>query len=472
MNLQNTRAVGRVGMRRVAAVATIALASGLALSACSNSAGNESAAGSDSSAPAAPTASHSTSTTASCSADATKLTFWGWPAGYDLVVDKFNQTHPDICVDLENAGAAGDEYTKLADTLKAGSGAPDVATIEYFELPSFEVTNSLVDLADYGIGDAKANEASIAWQQVSQGDHVYAMPVDLGPMALFYNEKEFTSAGITAPGTWAELAAAADKLHAKDPKAAITNFDPVSAQDVLALMQQYGAFPFSYSGGSDLGISFTGAKQMEFAKFWQDLIDKKEVSTAGDFSPEQWADFDSGATASRLSPAWGPIGMQGSIKKTIGDWRTAPLPQTSAGGNASGSWGGSTLAVVKGTAHAKEAAEFVKWFGGSDDAWRILSGDVAGAFPAYLPLLNDADFQKRTLPITGDSTPNAVFATAAQNVQAAEWPPIMTAALTQWTSTFAGVAKGTETLEDAFKTFQDQMTKYATSQGFKVTGSN
>lgn len=435
----------------------------VAFTACSSSSGASGA---------APSTAKASSTTSSCSnANATKLTFWGWPAGYDLAVNKFNQTHPGICVDLENAGATTDEYTKLTDALKAGSGTPDIATIEYFELPSFEVTKSLVDLSQYGIDSAKANEAPGAWKEVSQGSHVYAMPVDLGPMALFYNAKEFKSAGISAPKTWSAFATAAAKLHKKKPSAAITNFDPESPQDVLALMQQYGAFPFSYSGGAKLGIHFTGAKEMAFAKYWQSLISKKEATVAADFSPEQWSDFDSGKSAARLSPAWGPVGMQLSIKKTIGDWRTAPLPQVTAGGTASGSWGGSTLAVIKGTAHAQAAATFVKWFGGSSAAWKILSGNVAGAFPGYLPLLNSPAFLKRTLPITGKSKSNVVFADAAKNMPAVQWPPIMTAALTQWTSTFAGVTQGTETLQQAFTTFQSQLVKYATSQGFDVTTS-
>lgn len=451
------------GLRRLT-VALLAAASAAALAACSGGGASTGGAGGASPSP-------TSTTTASCSAGATKLTFWGWPAGYDLAVNKFNQTHPKICVALENAGASTDEYTKLTDALKAGSGTPDVATIEYFELPSFEVTKSLVDLTGYGIDSAQQDEAPIAWSQVSQGSHVYAMPVDLGPMALFYNAKELQADGVQVPSTWDEFASAADQLHAKDPNAAITNFDPESQQDVLALMQQFGAFPFTYTGGSKLGIHFTGANEMAFAKYWQDLIDKKEVTTVADFSPQQWANFDSGADATRLSPAWGPVGMQLSIKKTIGDWQTAPLPQVTAGEPASGSWGGSTLAVVKGTKHAKEAAEFVKWFGGSDESWKILSGPVAGAFPAYMPLLKSPAFQATTLPITGSSKPNTVFAAAAQDVQAAQWPPIMTAALTQWTSTFAGVTKGSETLQQAFTTFQDQLTKYAKSQGFTVSTS-
>jgi multiple sugar transport system substrate-binding protein len=408
---------------------------------------------------------------AGCAAGATVLTFWGWSAGYDLAVNEFNKTHSDVCVELENAGATTAEYVKLNDALTAKSGAPDIAQIEYFELPSFEITHSLVDLSQYGVGSAKSDEAPAAWAQVTQGSAQYAMPVDLGPMALYYNEKEFGANGISVPTTWSEFATAADKLHTSDPKAAITNFDPESTQDVLALMQQYGAFPFTYSGGSTVGINFTGAAQTAFANYWQGLIDKHEATTAADFSPTQWNNFDSGADASRLSPAWGPVGMQLSVKQTTGDWRAAPLPQAQAGTNLAGNWGGSSLAVVAGSPHAKQAAEFVQWFGGSADAWKILSGPVAGAYPAYLPLLDSSSFQNSTLPISGTSTPNTVFASAEKNIVDPQWPPIMTAALTQWTSTFAGVTKGTETLPQAFASFQQQMVSYAKAQGFTVAGS-
>lgn len=404
-----------------------------------------------------------------CGHGATNLTFWGWPAGYDLAVKEFNKTHQDICVKLENAGASTAEYVKLADAQKAGSGSPDVATIEYFELPSFEITKSLVDLSKYGVGSAKMNEAPVAWSQVTQGKAIYAMPVDLGPLALFYNAKEFSDNGLTVPTTWADFATDAATLHAKSAQLGITNFDPESTQDVLALMQEYNAFPFTYTGGSKIGINFTGASEMAFANYWQGLISQKLVTTAGDFSPAQWANLDSGANAARLSPAWGPVGMQLSIKNTIGNWVTAQMPQATAGDQLSGNWGGSTLAVVAGTKHAKEAAEFVKWFGGSADSWKILSGPVAGAFPAYVPLLNDTTFQARTLKITGTTTPNTVFAQAAQHMVDPQWPPIMTAALTQWTSTFAGVSKGTETLPQAFTAFQAQLTTYAQAQGFTVT---
>lgn len=456
------RATAGRGGRRLAGLTAAALVA-ISAAACSSS-GSGATPGA-----AAGGASSGAAAGAGCAANATPLTFWGWSAGYDLVVKEFNKTHPDVCVKLQNAGATTAEYVKLNDVLKAGNGAPDVAQLEYFEVPSFEITHSLEDLSQYGVSSSKADIAPAAWSQVSQGSALYAMPVDLGPLALYYNSKQFSTAGLTVPTTWDQFSTAADKLHAADPKAAITNFDPESTQDVLALMQQYGAFPFTYSGGQSVGINFTGAAQTAFANYWQALIDKHEVTTAADFSPAQWSNLDSGANAARLSPAWGPVGMQLSIKNTIGDWRAAPMPQAQAGQNLAGNWGGSTLAVVKGSKHAKQAAEFAQWFGGSADAWKILSGPVAGAFPGYVPLLNDAAFQSTTLPISADSKSNTVFADAAQHLAQTQWPPIMTAALTQWTSTFAGVTKGTETLPQAFQTFQKQMTDYAKAQGFTVT---
>src|ERR687895_573070 len=79
---------------------------------------------------------------ASCkSSSATKLTFWAWVPGMNRAVDAFNKTHPQICVTQENPGAGLPTYQALNNTLKAGAGAPDVAEVEFAELPSFEVQN-------------------------------------------------------------------------------------------------------------------------------------------------------------------------------------------------------------------------------------------------------------------------------------------------------------------------------------------
>jgi multiple sugar transport system substrate-binding protein len=445
----------------IAAAGAIAL-SGLA--ACSSGGSSPTAASQPASA-----ASASSSGGASCKPGAVRLTFWGWATGYNLAVDEFNATHPDICVVLENDGATNVEYTKIQDAEKAGSGAPDIAEMEYFVLPSFEITKTLANLVPDGVNAYKGNEVPSAWAQVSQGSGVYAMPVDVGPLAFYYNSSILSKYGLTVPKTWAQYAAEAAKLKKDDPGATLGTVDWTDDQPVLALMQQYGAFPFQWNGGSQLTIDFTGQAETSFADYWQQQVGAGEVGHDADFSAGQWAAWDDESVAARFSPAWGPVGMQLSIKKTLGDWRAAALPQGTAGQDQSGNWGGSTIAVLSSSKYPKQAAEFAEWFGGSAASWKILSGPVAGAYPGYEPLLDSSTFLDQTLKISGSQHFQAVFADAAKNMTAPEWPPIMNEVNTIWPTLFAGVGNGTETLSAAFQTMQSDLVKYAEAQGFTVT---
>ena len=54
------------------------------------------------------------------------------------------------------------------------------------------------------------------------GGKLVGLPQDSGPMAMFYNKTLFDKYGIAVPKTWDEYVAAAQKLHAADPNAYIT----------------------------------------------------------------------------------------------------------------------------------------------------------------------------------------------------------------------------------------------------------
>ncbi len=58
---------------------------------------------------------------------------------------------------------------------------------------------------------------------MSDDDKVYGLPMDSGPMALFYNKKVFDKYKIAVPTTWDEYVEAARKLHKADPKVYIAN---------------------------------------------------------------------------------------------------------------------------------------------------------------------------------------------------------------------------------------------------------
>ena len=442
------------------------------LAACSSGGSSSSAAGGTTSSPASTaSASPSVSVVAggSCSANATKVLFWAWVPGMGRAVTEFNKTHPNICVTQEDVGAGNPEYVAITNALKAGSGAPDVAEVEFDELPSFEVTKNVVNLVPYGANTYKSKFTTWAWDEVSQGSGVYAMPGDACPMAFYYNTKELAKYGITPPTTWAEFATDAAKLHKANPNAYMTNFSAIDLQWVMSLMAQDNAWPFAYSGGSNVTINWTGPKQMAFASYWQNLLSAHEVNATTDVSATSFADLDKGIDASWLSSAWGPSYFAPDAKTSLGDWRAAPLPQWTAGANVAANWGGSTYPVFSQSKHPKEAAEFAEWLNATDASWNITKTAPSSLFPTYLPLLNSSSYKSITVPLSGSSTPGMQFTAAASQIQGVPWPPFMTEALTQSATVFAGVMNGKQTLQTAFTNFQTVLVNYAKAQGFNVS---
>ena len=459
--LHNTRS--RISRRRLGAV-TAGLSALLLAAACSaSSTPSAASAGSGSG------STSSSSAASGCKSGATPITFWAWVPGISRAVTAFNQSHPSICVTLDDVGAGDPEYVKITNALKAGSGAPDVAEVEFDELPSFEVTNNLVNLAKYGADSVQSDFVPWAWQEVSQGSAVYAMPGDSGPVALYYNSKLLSQYGITPPTTWAQFATDAATLHSKDPSAYITNFAGTDLQWILTLMAQDNAFPFQYSGGSKVTIDWTGPAQEAFAGYWQALLSTHEVNATGDVDATSFTDMDKGIDATWLSSAWGPSYFAPDAKATLGDWRAAPLPQWTAGADVAANWGGSTYPVFSQSQHPAQAAEFTEWLNSSAASWAILKTAPSSLFPTYVPLLNDSSFKDITVPLSGSSTPYTVFTAAAPQIKSVQWPPFMTEALTDSTTAFAGVLNGTETLSAAFASFQNTLVGYAQQQGFTVS---
>jgi multiple sugar transport system substrate-binding protein len=478
MNRDRTGTRRRQPQLALGGIAVLAAVTGLAAcgsggstTAASAPSSSASAAGGSSSAAASPSPSSSVTVEAGAncaSSSATKITFWAWVPGMGRAVDEFNKTHPNICVTQEDVGAGDPEYVAITNALKAGSGAPDVAEVEFDELPSFIVTKSVDNLVPYGANNYKSDFVPWAWSEVSQGSAVYAIPGDAGPMAFYYNSALLAKYHITPPTTWAEFATAAATLHKDDPSAYITNFSAVDLQWIMALMAQDDAWPFSYSGGSTVTINWTGAKQMAFAQYWQSLLSAHEVNATTDVSATSFADMDKGIDASWLSSAWGPSYFLPDAKSSLGDWRAAALPQWTAGANVAANWGGSTYPVFAQSQHPQQAAEFAEWLNANSASWAITKTAPSLLFPTYVPLLNDPSFKNLNNALSGTSNPNVAFTSAASNITADQWPPFMTEALNEASTVFAGVMNGKETLPAAFTNFQNVLVSYAKAQGFTV----
>ena len=288
-----------------------------------------------------------------------ELTVWAWEPTLEQVVSDFQAEYPSVTVKLVNAGTGNDQYTALQNAIKAGSGVPDVAQIEYYALPQFGLGKSLTDLNRFGAGDLADTFTPGPWSSVRAQNAVNGLPMDSGPMALFYNKAVFDRFDVKVPTTWQEYVDAARKIHRADPKVYITS-DSGDAGFTTSMIWQAGGRPFQVDG-TNVRIDLGDAGSTRFAGLWQSLIDEKLLSPVPGWSDQWYKGLGDGTLATLVTGAWMPANFSGAAEAAQGQWRVAPMPQWEAGGTATAENGGSSLAVPAASPNAALAYGFVRY---------------------------------------------------------------------------------------------------------------
>jgi multiple sugar transport system substrate-binding protein len=400
----------------------------------------------------------------------TTLTFWTWVSGIQDEVALFEQKYPNIKVNVVNAGQGSAGYTKLRTAITAGSGAPDLAQIEYQELPAFTITGDLADLTPYGAGSIKDKFVDWTWSQVSSGGKIYAIPQDTGPMGMLYRKDIFDKYGISVPTTWDDFAKAARTLHAADPSAYLTDIAPNDMGAFTGLGWQAGSRPFTVAPGNQLTIALNDAGAKKVADFWSPLIKDGVISADADFTDQWYQGLANGTYATWLTAAWGPLFLQGTAKNTAGLWRVAPLPQWSAGENKAGNWGGSTTAVLAQSQNKVAAAVFAQFLN-SDPASTQMLSDKQFLFPATKALLADSAFRSQQVDFYGGQTVNQIFADISGTVPADyAWSPFQDYVYSTSTDTLGKAMTNKQDLAASLDQLQSTVVNYAKQQGFTVSG--
>ena len=398
----------------------------------------------------------------------TTITMWSWVPGLEKQLALFEKAYPEITVTLENVGQGGDHYTKVRTALEAGTGAPDVMQLEYQYVSSFVLTDSLLDLSAYGAADIKDQFTPWVWAQVSNGDSVYAIPQDAGPLGNLYREDLLTTAGITdAPATWADYATAAEAVKSTTGSY-ISNLAPNEPGAFLGLLWQAGAAPFSYDGAETVSVNVNNAKSQQVAAYWQDLIDRDLVSVDPDFTDGWYQGLANGTYAGWLTAAWGPLFLQGTAGDTSGLWRAAPLPQWDAANPSSGNWGGSSSAVLKTTEHPIVAAELAKWLNTDDTATQQLATEQF-LFPVRTAVLESSAFADQASEFYGGQKVNQTFAEISTTVATNfAWLPFHDYVASSFVDTIGKAISEKGDLSAGLDAWQDAIVTYAAEQGFTV----
>ncbi|MFC7528353.1 extracellular solute-binding protein [Actinoplanes sp. GCM10030250] len=389
---------------------------------------------------------------------------WAWEPTLTKVVKDFQTKYPKVKVELVNSGSGNDAYTALQNAIAAGTGVPDVAQIEYFALPQFSLAKSVIDLNTYGAASLDGTFTPGTWNAVHGGQAVYGLPMDSGPMALFYNKEVFDKHKLGVPATWEEYAAAAEKLHAADPKAYITS-DSGDAGFTTSMIWQAGGKPYTVDG-TNVGVNFADPGTQKWTSLWQPLVDKKLLSPVAGWSDGWYQGLADGTIASLVIGAWMPANLESGVKAGNGKWRVAPMPQWESGGKATSENGGSSIAIPEKAANKTLAYAFMKYATVDEGA---ASRSANGAFPATTKELGSPEFVGKEFPYFGGQKVNEVLAASAgQVVTGWSYLPFQVYANSIYGDTVGKAYTGQGTLQDGLKAWQEASVKYGQEQGFTV----
>jgi multiple sugar transport system substrate-binding protein len=434
--------------RSTFAAASVALA--MALSACSGGGGGGGAAGGGD----------------TCDGP---LAFWTWVPNIQSAVDLYEQTHPGTDIEVTNVGQGDEHYTQLRTVLTAGTGAPDAVQMEFKNIPAFALTDSLVDLREYGAADLENQFLPSAWRQVQFGDGIYGIPQDTGPMIMLYRPDIFESLGIPVPTTWDEYVEAGRRIHASDPNRFIGHVGPDDAGGIQSLLWQAGARPFQLEGESSIAIDFSDEGAARWARTFNTLVSEQLVYPEPAFTDEWYRGMADGRYATWVAGAWAPTFLQTVIPQTEGQWRVAPMPNY--GEPVVPENGGSSVAVTTQSECPAAAADFAKWLNADPAAAKLLN-EVSLLYPATSALVEDPAWLAAPMPFLGGQQANQVYVEASKQVSEGwQYTPFQDYTESVFPDTVGQAMVNRTDLQAGLNAWGERLRGYATEQGFQVQGS-
>ncbi|HET6440282.1 MAG TPA: extracellular solute-binding protein [Anaeromyxobacter sp.] len=307
-------------------------------------------------------------------AEKRKVTLWSFAPNN---VEEYQARKADIeakfNIELDIQVVAQDAFVqKLQAVMLDGKGVPDA--IEWliennrilnanpkksFVLPLDEYLKSSKDFA-------KVVPGRIAW--TTYGGHVYGLPHDVHPVVLIYNDTLWKAAGVDVAmlETWDDFFEASKKLTAEKSGGKPLHYALPYGNDGLAnsmfmIWQQSGSQILDRSGAPTVSSP-------EFTAFVKKWLEWQKTDA---FTMWDWGNFKAllanGTLASYTSPDWwvpqvnlASTGNDTGSTTALGDskaekaevkyqFRVRPLPTYRKGGPAASSWGGSFMAIPRGT---------------------------------------------------------------------------------------------------------------------------
>jgi multiple sugar transport system substrate-binding protein len=300
------------------------------------------------------------------------LKFWTFNYADDVkpffqdYVKEWNAAHTDIQVEWQEF--PWDQYTgEILTTGIATGNAPDVFFISPGDWRRYADGNLALPLESYLPDYLKQDLLPASLDAVTLNGHVYSIPFEMEPVALWYNKTMLQQAGVQVPTTWDELVAAAKTLTTDKHYGILIPTNP-------DYYENFVFYPFLWmAGGSVVDKALTKAEvnTPEAARaldLWGTLIKNKYAAPTSTGTDPNDQRFPTGQAAMFVSGYWVYGWITSTYKDFVKDLGVAPIPAPDKNSKLATVYGGWTVMVYANTKYAKQAADFaINMFGAKDN---------------------------------------------------------------------------------------------------------
>jgi len=353
-----------------------------------------------------------------------ELNVWSWADNPFLrdTAAAFNQKYPNVKFNW-NTMSWQDTHQKLAVALAAGSGAPDVVSIDGAQMQNFVDIGGLLDITKDLTPFAKDFPAYKIAEVSDANGNMFAVPWDIGPVSLVYRKDIFEKYEVTPPTTWAEYITTGQKLM-KDGIAmfpfSLTTPNPQDFAMFQKLLWQAGGSYFDKATGA---VTLDNEAGLKAVNQYAELIFAGIHLDVAPFSPAQYGAWKDGKIATDMSAAWMGHVFVDNVKEGeggFGQWRVADqLPAYEAGGTPTSNLGGSNVAATAQTKNPAAAVAYCLFTCASVDGQSLMG--AKGTFPGFLPALEDPRTKDATFPVYGDQKFNQPWINLAPKTPTTYW---------------------------------------------------
>jgi lactose/L-arabinose transport system substrate-binding protein len=399
-------------------------------------------------------------------AAAEEITVWGWgvyPDTLEVLAERYEEDNPEHSINVEMIGW-GDMVPRLQAAMSAGTGGPDLATINLgSHIASFAELGGLTDLSEY-IDPISDQFTDAAYAGSRYKDVTYGIPADIGPYTMFYRADIFEEAGVDPESivTWEDYIEAGKKIQEETGTNMLpwptTHYELGNWNFEPALRAAGGNF-FDQQGNPIVDKLSINYKLMEVMK---EITDSGIGLEATPWTTPWNAAIQNGDVATILAGGWFIGNITEIAPETSGNWRVMQAPNFT--GKATGSMGGTAMAVPSTSDNVELAVDFAKYVLATKEGTEFLFQD-AGVMPAFRPVFETEAFNEEVEFFGGQQVWNELAEMSEKEIATWNATPYSTQVFgaegapinLQFTRYITGDVELNEALEEAQDAVEDLM---------------